>query len=100
MAAKTEEASMTESESVEERAILVAPSRVAVELSCPTCGAIYTIPASLGARVVQNDAGEGTIGIRLRADKVAHLCRQLRLELVDDDAPVEPGGPNDGGKPH
>lgn len=78
-----------EPESVEERPLLVAPARVAVELTCPTCGAIYSIPASLGVRVVQNDTGEGTIGVRMRADKVAHLCRQMRLDLVGEDAPAE-----------
>lgn len=82
--------------SVEDRPVLVAPCRVGVELSCPNCGAIYTIPAALGARITRDSDGAGTISLRVRADKVAHLCGQMSLELVRDDAPREPGGPNDG----
>jgi hypothetical protein len=82
--------------SVEDRVVLVAPCKVGVELTCPTCGAIYTIPASLGARVTRDSDGAGAIALRVRADKIAHLCGQLSLELVSDEAPREPGGPNDG----
>lgn len=81
---------------VEDRPTLVAPCRVGVELCCPTCGAIYVIPASLGARVTRDSDGAGSIAVRIRAEKVAHLCGQMRLELATDEAPIEPGGPNDG----
>jgi len=83
--------------SVEDRPVLVAPCKVGVELACPTCGAIYVIPVSLGARVTRDSDGDGSISLRARASKVAHLCGQLTLELVSDNAPREPGGPNDGG---
>lgn len=82
--------------SVEDRPVLVAPCKVGVELTCPTCGAIYVIPASMLARVTRDSDGAGTIGLRVRADKVAHLCGQMSLELVAETAPREPGGPNDG----
>ena len=83
-------------EPVEERPVIVAPCRLGVELTCPTCGAIYTIPATLQARVTRDSDGAGSIGLRVRAEKVAHLCGQLTLELDAGDAPREPGGPNDG----
>lgn len=83
--------------SVEDRQVLVAPCRVGIELTCPTCGAIYVIPATLQARVTRDSDGAGTIGLRVRAEKVAHLCGQMTLELGEaDSAPKEPGGPNDG----
>jgi len=68
-------------EPVEERAVVVVPCRIALELTCPTCGAVYSVPASIGVRVVQSDTGEGSLGPRLKAERVAHLCRQLTLQL-------------------
>lgn len=81
---------------VEDRPVLVAPCRVGVELCCPTCGAIYVIPASMGSRVTRDSDGAGSIALRVRAEKVAHLCGQMTLDLSTAAAPREPGGPDDG----
>jgi hypothetical protein len=86
---------------VAERPVLVAPCKVAIELTCPTCGAIYSIPATIGTRVTRDDVGKGTIRVRLASDSVAHLCAQQTLGLrIEQDTPHEPGGPDDGGTVH
>lgn len=82
--------------SAEDAPVLVAPCKVAIELTCPQCGGIHTVPASIGARLIRDSDGSGTLAIRARAAKVPHLCGQLTLTLDDARAPKEPGGPNDG----
>lgn len=60
---------------------------VAIELTCPTCGAIVTVPASVGARVVKDSDGSGSLAVRVRAVKIPHLCEQQELKLTLLDAP-------------
>lgn len=82
---------------IDDRPVLVAPCKVAVELTCPNCGAIYTIPASIGARVTRDSDGAGFVALRVNATKTPHLCGQMELELVGGEGvPREPGGPDDG----
>lgn len=75
---------MTFDRTADDRPVLLVPARIAVDLTCPSCGAVYTIPATIGARVVRDDDGAGSLAVRLRAAKVPHICAQLALEL---DAP-------------
>ena len=71
-----------------------APATVSVVVTCPTCGAIATLPVKVSSRQVRDDDDSGSLAVRVRVTKMPHLCGQLTLTLVDVDKPV--GGPDDG----
>lgn len=57
-------------------------TRLAVGLTCPTCGQPAELEAKLSARLVRDSDGTTTLALRTRAPKVAHLCDQLPLGLT------------------
>lgn len=61
------------------------PRDLDVELECPRCGAIASTTAKVATRLVADQDGSGTLGVRVKAAKVPHLCAQLSLTL---DAPA------------
>lgn len=62
---------------------ITAPAKVATILKCPSCGETATVEATLSARVVRDSDGSGFLALRTRAAKVAHVCGQLSIGLVE-----------------
>ena len=79
---------MAEQARIPERPALVAtvsdePIRVLVSLECPSCGDIETIDARLQARATRDTDGNGALALRVRSPKVAHVCGQAKLGLIE-----------------
>ena len=62
---------------------LPAPVIVSVILKCPGCDETATVEARLSARIVKDSDGTGSLALRTRAAKVAHVCGQQSLGLAE-----------------
>lgn len=59
-----------------------APLELDVIVACPRCGGTVTIYTKLSARVTLDSDGTGTLALRTKAAKAAHVCGQASLGLV------------------
>lgn len=60
---------------------IVAPETVQVIATCPNCSVTTTLALKVSSRVVLDDDGAGTLGLRARAPKQPHVCGQTTLDL-------------------
>lgn len=60
---------------------LSAPTIAEVTLRCPICGSEGSVLARIGTRVTVDDDGTGSLALRVKSTKAAHLCGTSQLEL-------------------